>query len=154
MSHQLVRTIQRDCPQIYFACHVSHVRTKSNRFHLSSHDSSVLAHLHRLRPATVGALAKHLGVGNSTVSAAVKRLSSRGYVTRTPDRRDRRKIELKITGAGTEAVTGATILDPRRVTQVLARLTVSQQKAAVRGLSLLARAAAEYQATAPKRTRW
>lgn len=154
MPPPFVRAIQRDCPQIYFACHANHVRTKSNRYHLSTHDSKVLAHVHRLLPAIAGDLAQHLGVGKSTVSASLKRLESLGYVTRHRHERDRRCIELAITSAGVKAVESAAILDARRVAQVLARLTPTQQRAAVRGLALLAHAAAAYQAAAPKRRRW
>src|SRR5262245_11140292 len=103
MTSRLVRCIQRYYPQIYLACHVDHVRTKSNRYHLSAHDSSLLAHLDEAAPTLAGDLARHLGISNSTLSAALKRLEALGYLARKPRPRDRRQIELRLTTAGAEA---------------------------------------------------
>lgn len=154
MNASLVRSVQRAYPQVYLACHVDHVRTKSNRHHLSAHDSAVLAHLDEARATTAGALARHLGVAASTLSAALTRLEQLGHLSRSPAPRDRRRVELRLTAQGAEAMAETSVLDPRRVAAVLASLSPRDQKRAVAGLSLLARAALDFQNRAPRRRRW
>lgn len=154
MSSPLVRAIQRAYPQIYLACHVDHVRTKSNRFHVSAHDSALLAHLDEVTSTVAGQLAQHLGVSNSTLSAALKRLEALGHIERRVPARDRRRAELRLTAQGAEAMSAASVLDARRVARVLEQLPAAQQRRAVAGLALLARAAREFQARAPRRKRW
>ena len=154
MARHPVHAVQRFYPQIYLACHVDHVRTKSNRHHLSAHDSSLLAHLDENEATLAGGLAAHLGVANSTLSAALKRLEALGHVTRTPRARDRRQIEVRLTPKGAEAMAEASVLDPRRVAAMLAELSPAEQEQALAGLSLLARAARDRQAKAPRRKRW
>jgi len=154
MNAPLVRAVQRAYPQIYLACHVDHVRTKSNRHHLSAHDSTLLAHLDESRATTAGDLARHLGVAASTLSAALARLEKLGHLTRTPVRRDRRRIELRLTVQGAEAMAETSVLDRRRVAAVLGELSPREQKRAVAGLALLARAALAFQSHAPRRRRW
>jgi len=154
MNAPLVRAVQRAYPQIYLACHVDHVRTKSNRHHLSAHDSTLLAHLDESRATTAGDLARHLGVAASTLSAALARLEKLGHLTRTPARRDRRRIELRLTVQGAEAMAETSVLDRRRVAAVVGELSPREQKRAVAGLALLARAALAFQSHAPRRRRW
>jgi DNA-binding MarR family transcriptional regulator len=154
MSSARIRAIQRYYPQIYLACHVDHVRTKSNRHHLSAHDSTLLAHLDESQPTLAGSLARHLSIANSTLSAALKRLESLGHLTRTPSRRDKRQIELRLTALGAEAMAEASVLDAKRVAAVLENLSASEQKRAVDGLALLAAASLEHQVKAPRRKRW
>lgn len=154
MPSKHVRAIQRHYPQIYLACHVDHVRTKSNRHHLSAHDSTLLAHLDESWPTLAGSLARHLGIANSTLSAALNRLESLGHLSRTPSRRDKRQIELRLTALGAEAMAEASVLDAKRVAAVLENLSATEQKRAVAGLALLAVAALEHQAKAPRRKRW
>lgn len=154
MSAARIRSIQRYYPQIYLACHVDHVRTKSNRHHLSAHDSTLLAHLEESQPTLAGPLARHLGIASSTLSAALNRLESLGHLTRTPARRDKRQIELRLTALGAEAMAEASVLDTKRVAAVLENLSATDQKRAVAGLALLAAAALERQAKAPRRKRW
>jgi DNA-binding MarR family transcriptional regulator len=154
MSQRLVRAIQRAYPRIYLACHVDHVRTKSNRHHLSSHDSALLAHLDETAPTRAGDLARHLGVAKSTLSPALKRLETLGCVVRRAAPDDRRQIELRLTPAGAIAMSDASVLDARRVAGVLSKLSPRQQRRAVAGLELLAQAAGEFQSQAPRRRRW
>ncbi|WP_415909175.1 MarR family winged helix-turn-helix transcriptional regulator [Oleiharenicola sp. Vm1] len=154
MTAPLVRAVQRAYPQIYLACHVDHVRTRSNRHHLSAHDSTLLVHLDEQRGTLAGDLARHLGVAASTLSASLARLERLGHLTRTPARRDRRRIELRLTPQGAEAMADTSVLDRRRVAAVLGQLSPREQRRAVAGLALLARAALEFQARAPRRKRW
>lgn len=136
-----VRDVLRFYPQIYLACHVDHVRAVSNEWQLSAHDSSSLAHLDRRTPVSPRALAQHLGVQPSTLSAAITRLESLGYLTSVPAADDKRRRELKLTERGSEAMASTSVLDRDRVRELLGALTPKDREAAVRGLSLLARAA-------------
>lgn len=154
MTTPLVRAVQRAYPQIYLACHIDHVRTKSNRHHLSAHDSTLLAHLDETRATRAGALARHLGIAASTLSATLARLEKLGHLTRTASPKDRRQVELRLTAQGAEAMAEASVLDPRRVAAVLEQLSVRDRQRAVAGLSLFARAALDYQSRAPRRKRW
>jgi DNA-binding MarR family transcriptional regulator len=154
MPRNLVHAIQRFYPQIYLACHVDHVRAKSNVHHVSAHDSSLLVHLDETEPTLAGELARHLGVASSTLSAALDRLEALGHLVRRPGARDGRKVEVRLTAKGAAAVAEVSVLDRRRLEGVLAGLTAAEQKRAVAGLALLARAARAFQEKAPRRKRW
>ena len=154
MSRQLALSVQRSFPKIYLACHIDHVRTKSNRHHLSAHDSSILTHLDETEPVIAGQLARHLGVSNSTLSAALKRLESLGHIARRPVRADRRQFELRLTATGAQAMSESSVLDTQRVLAMLAKLPPAPRRRAVAGLALLAEAAVAAQADAPRRKRW
>jgi DNA-binding MarR family transcriptional regulator len=141
MLSEAVFEIQRLFPQIYLACHVEHVRATSTSWDLSSHDASILAHLDRDTPVGPRALAGHLGVAASTLSAAISRLNSLGYLTSKPARSDKRQRELRLTPRGVEAIASTSVLDAKRVAQLLNRLDPDDRAAGVRGLQLLAQAA-------------
>jgi DNA-binding MarR family transcriptional regulator len=132
-----VRRIQRAYPQLYLACHVEHT-TRRRGHGLSDRDSSVLAHLDELSPVSAGALAKHLGIGPSTMTEAIDHLESLGLVQR---RRVGRKVELRITRTGIEQMQATSVLDADRVDALLARLPARQREVAVRGIEALAVAA-------------
>jgi DNA-binding MarR family transcriptional regulator len=132
----LVRRIQRAYPQVFLACHVRH--QPGDAHGLSERDGSILAHLDELSPVTAGELARHLGVGASTVTAAIDGLSAQGLVERA---RRGRHVELRITAAGAARMQDSSVLDTRRVEAVLARVPARSRATAVRGLELLAAAA-------------
>ena len=67
-----VRAVQIAYPQIYLACHTRHTRARSSAFRLSARDSSLLVHLDETHPTRPAALARHMGVGASTMSAALR----------------------------------------------------------------------------------
>jgi DNA-binding MarR family transcriptional regulator len=141
MDARLVIEVQRFYPQIYLACHVDHVRAVSTKWRLSSRDASVLSHLDTEVPVSPRALASHLAVVPSTLSATLARLVRLGYITNTPREGDRRKRELRLTGRGAEAMASTSVLDAERVRHMLERLTPAERKRAVDGLALLARTA-------------
>jgi DNA-binding MarR family transcriptional regulator len=143
MRSKAVFEIQRLFPQIYLACHVDHVRAASTAWDLSSHDSSILVHLDRKKPINPRDLAKHLGVAASTLSAAIARLNRLEYLTSKPAPSDKRHRELRLTARGSEAIASTSVLDPKRVRQLLNHLDREDRAAAVRGLQLLAHAARE-----------
>lgn len=143
MRSEAVFEIQRLFPQIYLACHVDHVRAASTAWELSSHDSSILVHLDREKPISPRQLAKHLGVAASTLSASITRLSGLGYLSSRPAESDKRQRELRLTARGSEAIASTSVLDAKRVAELLTHLDPEERTAAVRGLQLLAQAARE-----------
>jgi DNA-binding MarR family transcriptional regulator len=133
--------VQRLYPQIYLACHKNHVRAVSTKWRISSQDASILVHLDREKGLSPRALAAHLGVAGSTLSAALARLAKLGYLSNTPNEKDRRKRELRLTARGAEAISSTSVLDAERVRSMLNELEPEEKKAAVRGLALLAKGA-------------
>ena len=133
--------IQRLYPQIYIACHTDHVRAVSTKWRISSQDASILVHLDRDAGLSPRALANHLGVAPSTLSAALARLAELGYLTNEPNGADRRKRELRLTARGAEAIASTSVLNAERVRTLLKNLKPAERKAALHGMALLARAA-------------
>ena len=136
-----VRAVQIAYPQIYLACHTHHTRARSTAFRLSARDSSLLVHLDQTHPTRPAALARHMGVVASTISAALRRLESLDYVTRTTPESDRRGAELRLTAKGAEALSATSVLEAARVQALLRALTPVDRARAVDGLTLLGRAA-------------
>ncbi len=141
MRSEAVFEVQRLFPQIYLACHVDHVRAASTSWGLSSHDASILVHLDRENAISPRALAAHLSVAASTLSAAITRLSRLGYLTSEPLSSDKRQRELRLTARGAKAIALTSVLDENRVRKLLGRLNAQERAVALRGLQLLARAA-------------
>jgi DNA-binding MarR family transcriptional regulator len=128
-------------PRIWFACHRRHVRDPESGTLLSAHQASILDHLDTVEATSLTALAQHLGVTPGTMSVAVDRLQKHGYVDRTWDHRDRRRVQLRLTDAGARVRSANSALDPTLVEALLARLTAEEQRAAINGLTILARSA-------------
>jgi DNA-binding MarR family transcriptional regulator len=141
MTNDDVYEVQRLYPQIFVACHVDHVRAVSTRWRVSSQDASILVHLDREFGLSPRALAGHLGVAPSTLSAALARLAKLGYLTSKPNEKDRRQRELRLTSRGAEAISETSVLNAERVRALLSKLKPDEKKAALRGLALLAQAA-------------
>ena len=141
MSSADVRLIQTCYPKIYLACHTRHRAAASSDTHISARDSSMLAHLDEAQGTTPTQLARHLGIGRPTLSAAVKRLIRLGYVTAAADRQDGRRVLLRLTARGAAAMRSSSVLEPGRVERLLAAMTARDKRAALTGLALLADAA-------------
>jgi DNA-binding MarR family transcriptional regulator len=141
MKDDDVYEVQRLYPQIYVACHASHVRAVSTRWRVSSQDASILVHLDREFGLSPRALAGHLSVAPSTLSAALTRLAKLGYLTNQTSEKDRRKREVRLTARGAEAISATSVLDAERVRAMLEQLKPDERKQALRGLALLADAA-------------
>src|SRR5438552_7253029 len=119
MTDDDVYEVQRLYPQIFVACHVKHVRAVSTRWQVSSQDASILVHLDREFGLSPRALAGHLGVAPSTLSAALARLAKLGYLTSKANEKDRRRRELRLTSRGAEAISATSVLDAERVRNLL-----------------------------------
>jgi MarR family transcriptional regulator, organic hydroperoxide resistance regulator len=128
-------------PRIWFACHRRHVRDPESGPVLSAHQASILDHLDTVEATSLTALARHLGVTPGTMSVAIDRLQKHGYVDRTWDHRDGRRVQLRLTDAGARVRSANSALDPALVEALLARLTTEEQRAAINGLTILARSA-------------
>jgi DNA-binding MarR family transcriptional regulator len=139
--------IQRLYPQIYLACHNDHVRAASTSWRISSQDASVLVHLDRNAGIRPSALAKHLAVAPSTLSATISRLEKLGYLSSKPAESDKRQRELRLTERGGEAIAATSVLNAERVRAIIKKLTTAERRAVVRGLGLLARAARDTKET-------
>src|SRR5580700_6043987 len=143
MSRAEVETVLRCYPRIYFACHRRHVRDEQSQKLLSAHQAGVLDHLDEVEGTSLLALARHMGVTASTMSLTVDRLERGGYVRRARSQEDGRRVDLRLTPAGNRIKRQQKVLEPELVSAVLALLNEKDRRRALRGLELLAEAAAE-----------
>ena len=141
VSNRDVRLVQVAYPQIYFACHTRHVRRASTATQLSATDSTLLAHLDEDDAVRATALARHLGLAASTLSAAIARLAALGYVTQRRDSKDGRAVELLLSTRGAAAMQASSVLDAELVANMLAQLSSSERKRALDGIGLMAKGA-------------
>lgn len=149
VSNRDVRLVQVAYPQIYFACHTRHIRRASTAVRLSAADSTLLAHLDEERATRPTDLAKHLGLANSTLSAAISRLARLGYVALDRAARDGRVVDLRLTAKGASAMQASSVLDAPLVSRMLACLSSLERKRALAGIILLAKGARLAQGARP-----
>ena len=135
----LVRSIQRAYPQIWFACHVVH-RKRGPWVQLTDREAGVLAHIDATPGARATDLAAHLGLSPSTLSAQIQRLSVLGLVEVRVGV-SRRERHIRLTTAGERAVSSLSPLEGSRVARLLEALGPRERAAAVAGVDLLAGAA-------------
>ena len=129
--------------QIYFACHTRHVHDPDSGTKVSARQASILSHLDSVEPTPLSQLATHMGVTVSTMSIAVERLVRQGYVLRDRAERDARVRHVRLTPAGERLRAAQKVLEPRLVRAMVARLSPTERRAALRGLELLGAAARE-----------
>ena len=132
--------VLRAYPQIYLACHVEHRTRGSSESGLTSREASFLTHIEPegRSPAT---LARHLGIGRSTLSAALARLEGLGLVATERDGGDARRKRVTLTETGRAAISESSVLDAGRVAALLGSMPDDERRRAVEGLKLLAAAA-------------
>lgn len=137
---EFAREVQRHYPRIYIACHVDHDARRGQGAKVSARDQTILAHIPNkgVRP---NALAGHLRITASTLSAALTRLARMGLIDLAPMPSDRRGKVVQLTGLGKAALSRTSVLDIARVRAALSRLSAVECAVAVRGLELLADAA-------------
>jgi DNA-binding MarR family transcriptional regulator len=138
-----LHVIQVAYPQVYLACHTRHQRKRTTEHRLSARDSSLLVHLDERRPVVPSDLAAHLGVAKSTLSEALKRLSSLGFVIHEPraakgGRRGGMGVLLTEKGAG--AIRSTSVLEEERLRRVLSTLSAAELRSVSSGMRLLAEA--------------
>jgi DNA-binding MarR family transcriptional regulator len=132
--------ILRCYPQVYLACHVEHRTRASSPSGLTERDSSLLAHVDD-SGTSPAALARHLGVAPSTLSAALARLEGCGLLSIEADGSDGRRRRVRLTDAGCEAIASHSVLDPDRLSKMLSIMGAADRRRAVEGLQALAVAA-------------
>lgn len=74
---------------------------------LTNQQFSLMMALNRPEPPPMGPVARLLAMDRTTLTAALKPLSARGWVTIEPDPKDKRGKRLKLTPEGTAALASA-----------------------------------------------
>jgi DNA-binding MarR family transcriptional regulator len=143
MIRAAVATVLECYPKIFFACHRTHVRDEKAKRVLSLRQAGVLDHLDAVESTHLHELAAHLGITASSMSLMIDRLERDGYVHRSRDKKDARRINLRLTAAGVRIKEQEKILDADLVKAMLRRLSPEERESALAGLRSLARAAGE-----------
>ncbi len=138
---QDVLAIQRLYPKLYVACHTTHGRSSEGISSITARECAVLSHLCIDPTLSAARLARHLGVGRSTLSDLIGRLVEQSFLRSHQDPHDERQMRLTVLPDGIAAMSAISVLDGQRVSEVLARLTPQQRAKAIEGLTLLAEAA-------------
>jgi DNA-binding MarR family transcriptional regulator len=108
---------------------------------LSQHERQVLHHVTPAGGVALTWLAGHLGLPKSTASVLVKSLAARGYVERTRDPEDERRLAITLTDKGRRTVEQDTVLRPEALAEAMGRLDAGTRRALLDGLEQLAQAA-------------
>jgi DNA-binding MarR family transcriptional regulator len=108
---------------------------------LSQHERQVLHHVAPAGGVALTWLAGHLGLPKSTTSVLVKSLAARGYVERTRDPADERRLAITLTAKGRRTVEQDTVLQPGALADAMAKLDPQTRKVLLQGLERLADAA-------------
>ena len=108
---------------------------------LAQHERDVLHHV-ASGGLTLSQLARHLGLPASTTSVLVKDLARRGFLAKTRDPRDERRIRITLTAKGRARVRAGSVLELRRVARGLARLPERRRLQLIEGLEAFAEATA------------
>jgi DNA-binding MarR family transcriptional regulator len=110
---------------------------------LSEHERQLLHHIPAKAPGvTLGEVAQHLALPRSSASVLVKDLARRGFVRRTRDRADERRLALLLTAEGARRVAADRVLDAERLDAAMAALDPAERAALVDALERLAAAGA------------
>lgn len=94
-------------------------------------------------PAGVSALASHLGKSVSATTRLVDGLQQRGWVERRPDPEDGRRVQLKLTEAGTERASRLRASTEEVARQLLDNIPARKREGVLESLSVLESAIAE-----------
>jgi DNA-binding MarR family transcriptional regulator len=137
---EAIERVQFAFPQIYYACHTRHTRRRSTDRRVSARDAELLVHLDRRAATTVSEMAEHMDLARSTVSEALTRLESLGYIRKAGPGVDRRRVGVTLSETGVAAVQASSVLEPRRLRRALEPMPPSVRARAVAGLCALARA--------------
>lgn len=111
---------------------------------LSQHERQVLHHVMPEGGVALTWLAGHLGLPKSTTSVLVKSLAARGYVERSRDPADERRLAIRLTDKGRQTVAEDTVLRPDALASAMSRLAPETRAALLDGLRQLAEAAEEH----------
>lgn len=109
---------------------------------LSQHERQLLHHVPATGGVALTALATHLALPKSSASVLVKDLARRGFVRRTRDSLDERRLALTLTAKGRRRVEADTVLRADELAAALARLPERRRRALLEGMEALAATAA------------
>lgn len=137
---QTIRVVQMAYPQVYLACHTRHQRKRSTEDHLSQRDAAILAHLDESWPTAPGRLARHMNVSKSTISEALKRLVTLGYVEGGSTGSSGRITGATLTTRGARAIRDTSVLETKRLHRALAGLKPRELALVADGMLRLAAA--------------
>jgi DNA-binding MarR family transcriptional regulator len=108
---------------------------------LTQHERQFLHHVPMDGAISLGDLARHLALPKSSASVLVKSLARRGFLTRTRDEADERRLRIELTDEGRARVRADTVLAPGPLAAALRRLSENQRCQLLRSLAALAEAA-------------
>jgi DNA-binding MarR family transcriptional regulator len=111
---------------------------KPDESDLTQHERQLLHHIPPRGGVSLTWVASHLGLPKSTASVAIKDLSRRGFVRRTRDRGDERRLALVLTEKGRRRVEADTVLDVVRLQASLDALPETIRAGLLRGIQRLA----------------
>jgi len=118
------------------------LRQVDNAGILTPSQSAVLNRLYREGPATQGELAAAEHVRQQSMAATLGVLDELGYLARTPDPADRRRVVISLSEAGTATVRGVFQHRDEWLAQALVdELSPAELEAVTRALPLLQRVA-------------
>lgn len=92
---------------------------------------------------SVTEIGRRLSIGEPSASLLVEQLVKRGYVVRTPDPADRRRVLVTATDLGRETLLELRQGRQQHLEEMLARMDADDVQALERGLAALARVACE-----------
>lgn len=147
---EAVETVQLTYPQVYYVCHTRHQRKRSTAHRLSARDAAILAHCSAEVPIIPARLATHLSVARSTLSEALKKLDSSGYIQRVAAiHGDRRLSGVMLTPKGLQAVRETSVLESKRLESVLRLASPPELAVISKGLLKLAEVCRRYSERVP-----
>ncbi|MGA7913538.1 MAG: MarR family transcriptional regulator, partial [Candidatus Dormiibacterota bacterium] len=93
----------------------------------------------RLRdgPRSAGEVAASLGISAPTLTRQLAKLEEHGYITRSMDPADRRKVLVDLTGEGRRVLAGHRVFAGSPIAHAARDLTGPQQQALIENLGLL-----------------
>jgi DNA-binding MarR family transcriptional regulator len=108
---------------------------------LTQHERQFLHHVPLDGAVSLTELAQHLALPKSSASVIVKSLARRGFLIRTRDEADERRLRIELSDDGRARVRADTVLAPAPLAGALARLSDAQRRQLLRSLAALADAA-------------
>jgi DNA-binding MarR family transcriptional regulator len=108
---------------------------------LGQHARQLLHHVPERGSVSLTWLAQHLNLPKSSASVTVKELARRGFVERSRDPADERRLAIVLTEQGRARLAADTVLDTEALSAALDRLAPQSRDALLAGLEQLAAAA-------------
>lgn len=110
---------------------------------LTQHERQLLHHVPTAGGVALNRVAQHLGLPKSTASVVVKDLARRGFLRRTRDPQDERRLALVLTDKGRRRVEADSVLEPKALAEALDALPETVRAGLLRGIERLAEVAEE-----------